>query len=145
MNIDARAKEFFETILNCRRNLSEIPKDCFKGEAGVLFYLAYIKNDITPSELSDKINVSLPRIVSVLNSLESKEMINKKVDNKDKRKILVEITNQGLKYIENKKTIALDNLVNVFNKLKIEEIEEYIRLTKKITNIINDIHINENI
>ena len=143
MNAKLKAEEFFEIMINCRKNIEEIPKDCLQGEAGVLFYLAFIQNKITPSNLSKKINVSAPRIASVLNSLESKKMISKKIDNLDKRKTVVEITKDGLKYIINKKDKAMNNLTKVLEKLEDKEVEEYIQLTKKIVSIIDEIHINE--
>lgn len=140
MNAKMKAEEFFWMMLNCRKSLTEIPQNCSQGETGVLVYLAFMQDRITPSELSEKLNVSLPRIASVLNSLEFKELIIKEIDNEDKRKTIVAITQNGKEFVSNKKDEAINNLTLVLERLDEEEINEYIRITKKIVNIFEEIH-----
>ena len=137
MNEKKKAEEFFWKMLHCKKSLVQIPQDCSQGETGTLSYLAFIENKITPSELSEKLGVSLPRIVSVLNSLEAKCLITKNIDNIDKRKTIINITEDGKKFVENRKDEAINKVAKVLEKLEDEEINEYIRLTEKIVNIID--------
>lgn len=130
------AEEFFWMMSKCRKTLSEIPKDCTQGENGVLIYLAFVQDKVSPSELSSKLNVSLPRITSVLNSLESKNLVVKKIDGEDKRKSVVEITAQGKLVVENKKEDTINCLTNIFDKLDEDETATYIKLSEKILNTI---------
>lgn len=139
MNERECAEKFFWIMMHCKKNLSQIPQDCSQGETGVLSYLAFEQNKITPSELSENIGVSLPRMVSVLNALEVKKLIIKNIDNIDKRKTIVEITEQGKKVVENKKEEAISKISKILEKLEDEEVNEYLRLIEKILKIIEDI------
>ena len=89
MNSRAKAEEFFETIIKRKKSLIEIPRNCSQGETGTLLYLTYMKDGIAATELSDALNVSLPRIISVINSLESKKLVEKLIDKYDKSSIMV--------------------------------------------------------
>lgn len=140
MNAKIKAEEFFDMMSFCRKNLEEIPKECLQGETGVLAYLNFMQDKISPSKLSENINVSLPRIATVLNSLESKNLIKKRTDVNDKRKTIVEITEKGKSAILLKKEKAINSIAKVLENLSEDEIDDYIRLTKKIVGIIDNIH-----
>ena len=84
-------------------------------------------------------NVSLPRIASILNSLENKKLICKNIDCKDKRKTIVEITEEGQKLVLQRKEEAINNLTIIMEKLTEEERNDYLRLTKRIIEIIHEL------
>lgn len=111
-----------------------------RGETGALLHLVSVKDGITASELSEVLNVTLPRIASVINSLESKELIEKMNDKEDKRKTNIYVTQKGRELILSKKEEALSKLEKIVEKLNEEEIEAYIRLSKKISDIIEEIN-----
>ncbi|MBQ7410087.1 MAG: transcriptional regulator [Clostridia bacterium] len=135
MNARNAAEEFFWMIVKCRKNLTEIPQNCSQGENGVLVYLTFF-DKVSPSELSEKLNLSLPRIASILNSLENKKLVVKNLDNDDKRKSIVEITEEGRKLVDEKRKEAIGDITKVFENLNEEERKDYIRLTKKVLNSI---------
>lgn len=138
MDARAKAEEFFETIVKRKKSLIEIPLNCSQGETGALLYLALVQNGITPSELSEILDVSLPRIASVLNSLEAKKLISKMTDSEDKRKTIVNITKVGKELVLNKKEEAINKLTKIIEKLDEDDINEYIRLAKKIGKIMEE-------
>lgn len=129
------AEEFFWMIVKCKNNLTEIPQNCSQGEKGVLVFLSFF-DKISPSEISEKTNLSLPRIASILNSLESKKLVIKKADCEDKRKSIVEITEAGRKFVDEKRKEAIGDITKVFENLNKEERKEYLRLTQKVLNLI---------
>lgn len=135
MDAKNAAEEFFWAIVKCRKNLSEIPQNCSQGENGVLVYLSFL-NKISPSELSEKLNLSLPRIASILNSLENKKLVEKRPDNDDKRKSIVKITEEGRNVVETKRKDAIGDITKVFENLNEEERKDYIRLTRKVLDSI---------
>lgn len=139
MDSKAKAEEFFELIAKRRKNLIEIPLNCSQGETGTLLYLTFMKNGISSSELAENLNVSLPRITSVLNSLESKKLIEKSISNEDKRKTIVHITTIGKEIVLSKKQEAIEKITKIIEKLDEEDINQYIRLTKKIGKIMEEI------
>lgn len=105
---------------------------------GTLLYLTFVKNEITPSKIAENLNVSMPRVISVLNSLESKKLINRKLDKDDKRKTIINITDIGKEIVLNKKEEAINKIVKIIEKLDEQDINEYIRLSKKIGKIMEE-------
>ena len=138
MDAKKAAEEFFWMILKCRKNLTEIPQNCSQGENGVLVYLSFF-DKVSPSELSEKTNLSLPRIASILNSLENKMLVIKKLDSEDKRKSIVEITDAGRELVDLKRKEAIGDITKVFESLNEDERNEYIRLTKKVLGTIGNL------
>lgn len=138
MDAKAKAEEFFETIVNRRKSLIEIPLNCSQGETGTLLYLTFVEDGITPSRISEILDVSLPRIASILNSLEAKKLISKITDSEDKRKTIVNITDVGRKLVLSKKEEAIGKIAKIIEKLDEKDINEYIRLAKKIGKIMEE-------
>lgn len=136
MNCNEKAEELFEIMIKTRTSLVEIPLNYCQGETGTLLYLAFEKDEIAANQLSEILQVSLPRTVSLLNSLEAKGLIMKKIDTKDKRKTNIYITETGKNFIQNKKEDAINKMTQIINKLEEEEINQYIKLAKKIGKII---------
>lgn len=138
MNARANAEIFFETIIKRKRSLIEIPRNCSQGETGALLYLTFEKNAITATELAEVLNVSLPRVVSLINSLENKKLVKKLIDKEDKRKIAIHITDNGKKLVLEKKEEAIKKLTRVIEKLDEEDIRQYIKLAEKISSIMDE-------
>lgn len=137
MDVREKAEEFFETIVSRRKSLVEIPLNCSQGETGALLYLTFVKEGITASDLSEELKVSMPRVASVLNSLESKDLIKKSIDLEDKRRTIVNITEKGKQLVLEKKEEAIKNIIKIIEKMDKEDIEQYIMLSRKIGNIMN--------
>lgn len=108
------------------------------GETGALLYLTFVQDGITPSELAQTLDVSMPRIVSILNSLESKKLIEKAADKEDKRKTIINITKNGKELVLEKREEAINKITKVIEKLDEEDINQYIRLAKKIGKIMEE-------
>ena len=139
MDYKQEANRFLEAMFkNGKKRLVDIPNNCSQGETGALFYLTFVENNVSASRLSEKLNVSMPRIVSLINSLEKKELIIKKQDKEDKRKIIITITENGKNIILNKKEEAVYKISKIIECLGEEEYNEYIRLLKKINKIIDE-------
>ena len=138
MDARAKAEEFFEIIAQRKKNLIEIPLNCSQGETGTLLYLMFIKDGISSSELAEVLRVSLPRIASVVNALESKKLIEKTIDSEDKRKTVIRITKLGEELVLAKRQEAINKITKIVENLDEKDIDEYIRLTKKIGQIMEN-------
>ena len=139
MDCKAKAEEFFETIVRRRKTLAKIPLNCSQGETGVLLYLTFIQDSVSSSELAENLDVSLPRIASILNSLESKKLVEKTADNVDKRKTVVHITEVGKELVLSKKREAINKITRIMEKLDEEDVNQYIRISKKIEKVMGEI------
>lgn len=140
MNCKAKAEEFFEIIAKRKKTLIEIPLNCSQGETGTLLYLTFVKNGISQSELAESLDVSLPRITSILNSLESKQLVEKQTDSEDKRKTIINITEIGKRIVLSKRQEAIDKISKIVEELDEEEINQYIKVTKKIGQIMDNMN-----
>ena len=65
------------------------------GEEGLLHYLAYKKNGVSSGFLKEQLEVGSGRMADILKRLEEKELILRRDDPKDSRKVIVYITEQG--------------------------------------------------
>lgn len=139
MDCKAKAEEFFEIIVKKKKTLVEIPLNCSQGETGTLLYLTFIQDSVSSSELAENLAVSLPRIASILNSLESKKLVEKTTDNVDKRKTVVHITEVGKELVLSKKREAINKITRIMEKLDEEDINQYIRISKKIEKVMGEI------
>lgn len=140
MNSKEKAEEFFSIIAKRKKTLVEIPLNCSTGETGTLLYLTFEKEKATPSEIAESLKVSMPRVMSVINSLENKKLVTKKVDKLDKRKKVVSITQNGRKIVLEKKEEALEKITKIIEKLEEKEVNEYIKISTKIGKIMDNIN-----
>lgn len=141
MNYNKKAEEIFETLTKRKKYIGELSSNISQGESGVLLYLLNVKSNVSQSELSEKLGVTMPRIVTVINTLQKKELIEKNVDSTDKRKSIISITNKGKDNIIKKKEDAIKFIENVIKELDEQEIEQYIAISKKIERISNKIEV----
>ena len=119
------------------RSLTDVLNNFSRGEVGVLSYLVFDKGEATAGELSEKLNVSTARVASVLNSLENKEYVTRKVDSLDKRKTLVVITEKGKELAISTKKEITDMLLKIIDEVGYDDIKEYVRILQKIRNVID--------
>lgn len=141
MNYNKKAEEIFETLTKRKKYIGELSSNISQGESGVLLYLLNVNSNVSQSELSEKLGVTMPRIVAVINTLQKKELIEKNVDSTDKRKSIISITNKGKDNIIKKRKDAIKFIENVIKELDEQEIEQYIAISKKIERISNKIEV----
>ena len=98
-------KELAEEYLMIRAQLLKVPASqqvtkLVKGELFVLNYLATHEKAVYPKDLSKEMVVSTARIAVILNQMEDKKWITRTVDTEDNRQILVALTEEGHRVIE---------------------------------------------
>ncbi len=107
--------------------------DFSKGETRILNYLADSENHTAlPSELSAHMDISSARIAATLNSLEHKQMIFRRMDAADRRRILVCITDCGLEFVLQKREEIRHNIEQLLRDLGEEDAKEYVRIIGRI-------------
>ena len=139
MNYNEKAEEIFETVTKRKKYIDKVPSNISQGESGVLLYLLNSNNNVSQSDLSEKLDVSIARIVAIINTLQKKELIEKKIDANDKRKTIISITEAGKEIITQRKKQAIQFIENVIKELDEKEIEQCIAINKKIEEISNKI------
>ena len=132
-----------------QRNKKQNPemKSITKGQ-GRLILLLKRKDKISTKELSEILNISVGSLNETLNKLEQKNFIRKVPSEKDKRILLVELTDEGrnLQFKEHRDIDIFDSLtgeekeslndylnriiLNLHNKFKEEDPEKYEKIIK---------------
>ncbi len=111
--------------------------DITQGERRILGYLTSERDGLTAGELSKKLNFSTPRVASVLKSLEKKEFIERVRDSKDKRVVVVHITEIGKSFVLEEHDKAMEMLEELLENLGEKDTKELIRILTRIAEITN--------
>ena len=74
MNYNEKAEEIFNSLTNRKKFVDKMPSNISQGESGVLLYL--LNNDsVSQSELSEKLNITMPRVAAIINTLQDKMLV----------------------------------------------------------------------
>jgi len=142
-NAREKAEEFFNIMAINKKRMIDIPIYFSQGEPSTLRFLASNVNGTSISQISKAINVSMPRAMSLMNSLEAKGLVVKTNNNIDKRKTIVYISKLGKEVLESRKNEAINYITKIVEKLDEKDIENYIRIGKKISAIIDELNTKE--
>jgi MarR family 2-MHQ and catechol resistance regulon transcriptional repressor len=101
------------------------------SQFGVLEAL-YSLGPLCQKEISQKILKSGGNITMVIDNLEKQDLVKRVRDTHDRRKFIVELTQQGRALIEKVLPIHAEVAERVFSVLNVEELEEFGRMLKVI-------------
>ena len=136
MNYEKMISEFFEKFMTSSKCSFDKFFGCFnKGELGALGFLSKNK-EVNSKDLSEFLEVSTARVASILNSLENKKLIVRENDSDDKRKTLVNITDDGEKLTHEMKEEISKRIKYVVEEIGTDKFEEYLDLTIQIGEIL---------
>ena len=132
------ANEVIEIFQEFHKNHKNKMKLSIKGEEAILIYLNEMidKNIVTPSLISKSLHISTARVAASLNKLEEKKLIVREIDLKDRRKIVIKLTNIGSVLANNLKVDHLDKYNKILNELGDDDALEFLRILRKINNIL---------
>ncbi len=139
MNDKELATKLLKDLWNNRPNRFNNFLDEFnKGEFGLLNYIYFETKEVSAGILSEKLKVSTARIASILNSLEAKKLIKRKMGTDDKRKVVVEITTEGKEIIKKYQEEVVNKVSYIISKIGQEKAKQYFDIMLEINSIIND-------
>lgn len=101
------------------------------SQFGVLEAL-YFLGPMNQKTVSKKILKSASNICTVLENLEKRKLIERRISEKDKRNIMVYLTRHGEEMIKTLFPIHLKQIKNEFSVLSKSEIESFYKICKKI-------------
>jgi DNA-binding MarR family transcriptional regulator len=136
MDYNKLAEEFMLHNSHMRRARPQrIINDAARGENYVLRFIFDNESEVLPSEISKEVRISSARIAATLNSLESKELITRKIDPQDRRKILVRITDEGKIFAKRQHQLIINEIAGMLQRLGEHDAREYVRILGKIANL----------
>ena len=112
-----------------------------KGETNVLLLLAGAKEAILAGRIAKELNLSASRGTNILNSLEKKGLLERSSDKEDRRKVYISLTDEGKQLIARKHDEMVGRLEKVFYSLGEEDSKEYIRIMKKLLQIMDEMEL----
>jgi DNA-binding MarR family transcriptional regulator len=74
--------------------------------------------EIHISEIAKRVSLSQPTVTDILNRLETKKLIQRKRNESDKRRIIVNVTEKARSIIDREPSLLQERFVSEFNKLK---------------------------
>lgn len=139
MNDKELATELLKDLWDNRPNRFNNFLDEFnKGEFGLLNYIYFETKEVSAGMLSEKLKVSTARIASILNSLEAKKLIKRKIGTDDKRKVVVEITTEGKEIIKKYQEEVVNKVSYIISRIGQEKAKQFFDIMLEINSIIND-------
>ncbi|MDK2808402.1 MAG: hypothetical protein PWP24_1137 [Clostridiales bacterium] len=128
------AKEFMEMMHQMHRSKGQKKiNDSMQGESFVLFYISEHEGNVIPSDISNAMEISSARIAATLNSLEKKGFIERKIDVEDRRRILIELTEEGKKEANRHQEMVMRITINMLEYLGEQDAKEFVRIMKKLS------------
>ncbi|WP_088067961.1 MarR family winged helix-turn-helix transcriptional regulator [Gottfriedia luciferensis] len=98
----------------------------------LLLYLIYKNRKSTASELGKQIGLSSGSITTAVNKMVSNQLIIRKRDNRDRRVTWLELSKEGERTVEEIFNLRQELWSSVFNKLSINEKDQFRFLLNKI-------------
>jgi MarR family transcriptional regulator, organic hydroperoxide resistance regulator len=110
--------------------------DCMRGEGFVLQYVIFREEPVQPSEISSFMNISTARMAAALNSLERKGLVTRRIDLSDRRKILVELTQEGKRLADMQRVGMLAHFTRLLELLGEQDATDLVRIAGRVADII---------
>ena len=108
----------------------------------LLMHLLFAKNvmnqaESNPSEISEHLGVSRNTISSLIRSLEDKDLIERKLDTKDRRKFKISLTPAGIALVKQYAGHHMNIVSTCFDALDQEERQQFSNVLDKLNNQID--------
>ncbi|MGI6260564.1 MAG: MarR family winged helix-turn-helix transcriptional regulator [Acutalibacteraceae bacterium] len=111
----------------------------WQGEPKILYHLYFRQNqEVNPSELSGALGVTRARITSILSSLRAKGMIHMHVSERDRRRMVVELSEKGYEKVEQECDQIRDHMQRLRSGLGDEKAEQLLSLLEQSVTLLED-------
>lgn len=104
-----------------------------EGKNSLLYLLYVSEEELTPSCISLKLNISRARVTAMLNSLSRENLIDFSKDNLDKRKMHIKLTELGVQTVRNNIATMEKVLLALGNVIGEETLEQIFKVFEKIS------------
>lgn len=137
---DTKLTEFMDVMSKTYYNKSIFfLSDFFQSETRIVFLLLKKGGESTPGDISAELNLSTAHTASLLRSLEHKKYIDRLPAAKDRRRVIVTLTEEGRAFANEKYgelTAFFTKLSDAFGE---KDMNEFIRLIGRLSEITEDI------
>jgi DNA-binding MarR family transcriptional regulator len=99
-----------------------------KGERFALHHLMYNSGTATPGDIAKVTQTSSARVATILNSLESKGYVERKADPRDRRRVLITVTDAGHDIITKEREELVRMIASILRQMGERDTKEFVRL-----------------
>lgn len=137
MNREQKIRQYFETALCLNRSLRANKQHFLKktrmnrAQFDLLFLIAR-RGKLSIKEIAGNLGVTSSAVTQMINGLVKRGIVERIVDAKDRRVMMVRFSKKGKKQVENFKKVHLMKVNNLLQSLNDEELDQLLRLTMKI-------------
>ena len=115
--------------IHSKRNRRRVHRNEEDGSAWALLrYLNNAEGEVNPTDLCQVMNVTTPRITTILNDMEEKGLISRQISANDRRRICVTLTKKGKDKIARGKKKMHDRLARLIDMVGEDDIRAYLRV-----------------
>lgn len=108
-----------------------------QGELYILRFLALNKSEeMGPSELSDRLHMSRPRVTATVSALKRKGFVSTETDENDRRRQRVNISKKGIEFIRQKQENVENNFEEFIKGIGEKDTLELIRIVNLAVDIM---------
>ena len=107
-----------------------------RGEMAMLGFIYAKKRGVSPSELSENLNVTTARVANTLKTLEKKGYVTRQLDESDRRRIVVNITPAGTEFFVRTHREGINGLCALVRELGEEDSREFIRIAGRMITLM---------
>ena len=111
-------------------------KDDIPDSYVFLLFMIYRKGKVKTTELSDYFSITPGAATAIADKLEKMELIHRNRDQSDRRIILIELTEKGLLYVEQRKKEHIALFQNILQDYSEAELEAAIQTLNRLTESI---------
>lgn len=130
---DELANEFLHLMPRLHRTGPQKQiNESMRGEHFIVQYINMQGRKVQPSEISNEMRISSARVAAALNSLEKKGFIVREIDPSDRRRILVDLTDEGKQTAHKISMHMVEGVHALFAEIGVEDARDLIRIIKKI-------------
>ena len=131
MNYKKEAAKFMADVRKTHRPPNENVQRFSKGEFMTLMNIWEHGGAVTGSELAEKGEISTARITAIIGSLEKKGYVVRETDVGDRRRIYIQLTENGKKQANDLYQEALENTIDFMKYLGEEDTRNLLRIVEK--------------
>ncbi len=116
-----------------RRQAKNVEKKNITPSQMLILEFINLKKRVIMKEIAKKLKISTPAVTGLVDRLEKMKLLKRVRDEKDRRAINIEITEQGKQIAKKISDERINTLKALFDVLSDKERDEYIKITRKIT------------
>lgn len=136
MELQRLTEELLRTLSSLgRAHLPQEIQGSLKGEGFLLSYLESHQGESTPGDLRMALGVSAPRTAAMLRALEEKGLLQRRVNGRDKRRVVVTMTEDGLRTAARRRKDLAEAIRHTLEQLGEQDTREFIRILGRIAEI----------